>query len=315
MSVEMFKLLAATVKTKLMEKDLPAIATLEEVFEVHVPRSAEALLVRRLFTLAARAKVERVTPEVADLLRTIGAEPPEVNAQDNLTCFGVLFAKNHHVCQVCQARKACAVRAANFGLDQVSLHPQLLPARAFVRTAEVVGQLATPVALKIAPPLSEREEEVVAYVGHHFRRVTTLNGKVTYAHRSPDITRSLVMTSREGDAFRVRFCSPSPALQSQLVRRGAEFFASDEADAATVCALLGRHADELFAEEMAALARRAVKVEKVENPLPLSLPGETEAARLSVTQISHLLWTRARYLSSEMFDQLTVRPLHFKRPR
>lgn len=314
MPVEMFKLLATTVKTKLMEKDLPAIATLEEVFEVQVPRSAESLLVRRLFTLAARAKAERVTPEVVDLLRTIGAEPPEVNAQDNLTCFGVLFARNHHVCQVCQARKACAVRAANFGLDQVSLHPQLLPARAFVRTAEVVGQLMPSAAPKTATtPLSEREEEIVAYAGHHFRRVSSVGGRTTYAHRSQDITRSLVVMSRERDSFRVRFCSPSLALQGQLVRRGAEFFAGDEVNATTVCALLGRHADELFAEEMAARAKRAVVV--VTGAHSADTLEMAEGSTLTVTQLSHLLWTRARYLSSELFDPLIVRPLHFKRPR
>lgn len=311
MPVEMFKLLSTTVKNKLMEKDLPAIATLEEVFEVQVPRSAEALLVRRLFTLAARAKVERVTPEVADLLRTIGAEPPEVNAQDNLTCFGVLFAKNHHVCQVCQVRKACSVRAANFGLDQVSLHPQLLPARAYVRTAQVVGQ-QLPAPLSKNAPRSEREEEIGAYLEHHFRRVASLGGKITYAHRSQDISRSLVMVLREKDAFRVRFCSPSVALQESLIRRGVEFFAHDESDASTVCSLLGRHADELFAEEMAARAQRAVEP-TVTVPEPV---GESlEVPMITVTQISQLMWTRARYLSSELFDRLVVRPLHFKRPR
>lgn len=319
MPVELFKSLAASVKIKLMEKDSPAISTLEGVFEVQVPRSAEPLLVRRLFTLAARAKAELVTPEVADLLRTIGAEPPEVNAQDNLTCFGILYAKNHHVCQACQARKACAARAANFGLDTVSLHPQLLPARASVRTAEV-RQLPDPEIPTQARPTSEREEEICAYLEHHYRRMgASAAGRMNYAHRSPDIARTLVSVAREKGVFRVRFCQPSETLRRELTLRGTEYFAADTLSARDICGLLARYADEVFSQEMAVRASRAIKTAPAapvaEPVIPEVSDTVSRVTWVTRTQLSHLFWVRARHLSGEILDRLIVRPLHLKRPR
>lgn len=313
MSVELFKSLATSVKTKLMEKDLPAITTLEEVFEVQVPRSAEPLLIRRLFTLAARARAERVTDEIASLLRTIGAEPPKVNSQGNLTCFGVLYAKNHHVCQACQARKACAVRAANFGLDNVSLHPQLLPASASVRTAEVVVDRLPGVSNPSATaPTSEREEAIRTYLEHHFRRVGTAGGKVSYAHKSADVAGKLVSVEREGGALRVRFLRPSPELQAEMQQGSSGYFPAETCSAETVCALLGRYADEVFSAEINAKAVKAVQQRATElAPTPaVTKPGTT----LTMTEISYLFWVRARHIGGELVDRLVVKPLYLKRP-
>lgn len=305
MPVDLFQRLTAEVKTKLMDTSTQqnvAVAALEKIFDVQVPRSLPSLVIRRLFTLAARAQYEKVDENVATLLRNVGAEPPQVDTQKNLTCFGVLFSRNHHVCSACQARTACSAKAANFGLDQVTIAPSLLSARASVRTAEVIGAPSAPApeAKKQAPapssPTSEREEEIRSYLEQHFKAVECY-GENYYKHRAErrdKRVKHIVWVGERKEAvhpelnprFCVRFCNPSVALQGKLVKLRGAFYAPESMSVKQVCELIAVHADRLFSDD----------------------PQDD----VTVGQVCGLISACAKHMWVELVDGLRVLPL--KRP-
>ena len=114
-----------------------AVIALERIFEVHVPRTAEPLVVRRLFTLRAREQYQKVTPEIVDLLKIVGARPPEVDRSGVLNCFGILFQAGNSTCKDCDLYECCQVEAMNIGLTDVALSPKLLPHKTQIRTAKL----------------------------------------------------------------------------------------------------------------------------------------------------------------------------------
>lgn len=177
-----------------------AVLALERIFEVHVPRTASAIVVRRIFTIKARADYKKIIngwqdpvagvkltfDQVSDLLKTVGARPPVMDAnQATLTCFGILWECNNNVCRNCDLYVPCNAEAASLGLASIltsttdsvldkggfNLSPKLLPATAKVRTAHKTDDSvrATP-AVKASekPPTSVAEEEIVSYLKKNF---------------------------------------------------------------------------------------------------------------------------------------------------
>jgi hypothetical protein len=128
-----------------------AVLALERIFDVQVPRTSEPLVVRRIFTISARAEYEKVTPQVIDLLKMVGARPPEADRSGILNCFGILFLPNHQTCRSCDLYEACQAEAANIGLTDVALSPKLLqnPRYTQIRTAKLRDTSSTP---KVAAP-------------------------------------------------------------------------------------------------------------------------------------------------------------------
>jgi hypothetical protein len=114
-----------------------AVRRLELLFGLQIPRTADALTVKRLLTLAARVNYEKITPEISDTLKTVGAPVPVLENTGNLRCFGVVFQRNHSICLRCGLREACAVESANYGLSTITLSPKLVNAKGLVRVAAV----------------------------------------------------------------------------------------------------------------------------------------------------------------------------------
>ncbi len=253
-----------------------AVTALERIFDVQVPRSLDALIVRRLFTIAARSQYERVTPDVATLLRSVGAEVPAVNSQGNLTCFGVLFAKNHSICAVCTARAACELRARNSGLDSITISPTLLSARAMVRTPEagdstasttpvneavpataVAAAPAAPAARAVSSPTSEREEAIRSHLESRYKHVECY-GEHYFKHRVPrrdERVKHIVWVGAKPDfaaspnlnpAFLVRVCGARPQLQKQLIRVGLGWYIPESMGVGEVIEFIDAHANYLF---------------------------------------------------------------------
>lgn len=281
MTTDLFSQLSTSVKTKLMDNShtQTAVAALESIFEVQVPKSLPALVVRRLFTLAARSQFEKITDNVAELLRNVGAEVPVVNSSGNLTCFGILFSRNHHVCSACQARNACSIKSANFGLDQVTLSPTLLSARASVRTAELIGNQE--VSSRRLAPVSEREEEIRSYLEQHFKRAMD-GGEEHYRHNG-DVGRNIVWLGSRSPSevshpdlnpvFLIRFCNPSVELQRKLIKlRGASYL-PESMPTKEVFELISGHADVLYASKMSGLPTPSVPVEISKSKVETSLNG------------------------------------------
>ena len=75
-----------------------AEATLKSVFGLQIPPSTDAMVKRRIFTLAARNQREKVNNEVAELLEDVQALPP-VMLGSKLSCYGLLWQKNDKICE------------------------------------------------------------------------------------------------------------------------------------------------------------------------------------------------------------------------
>jgi hypothetical protein len=306
LSVATLHRLVLVIKTKLMDAPPAAISALETVFTVQVPRSLPSLIVRRLFTLAARADADKVTPEVAELLRQVGADIPQPGAADHFACFGVLYHRNHPVCSQCQARAACQVKAANVGLDQVTLRADALPApaRTLVRVPTVN---VTPDRLPAASPTSEREEEIRVHLEHHFRREQ--HGQTFYAHKGPPARQIVEVESRSSASdcpaglnptFLLRVCNPGTELRAQLVPYGVRrYYVPDRLSAREVCALIDQHADWLYHQPPLVLpAIPDLQVEALEVVVRPVL--ETPSSRLE------MLWMGAREAARSLWSRVAV---------
>jgi hypothetical protein len=132
------------------------VIALERFFDVHVPRTADSLVVKRIFTLKARADYKRITPEIVEQLKVIGARVPVMDESGAMNCHGVLWQQFNQTCQSCDLQQSCRAEAANFGLaGEVAISPKLLPAVALVRTAVRMDK-STPVA-EAAPAVAQGE--------------------------------------------------------------------------------------------------------------------------------------------------------------
>lgn len=280
-----------------------SIRALEKVFSVHVPRTLESVIVRRLFTIAARAQYDKVNEQVGILLRSVGAEVPMLNTSGNLACFGILYARNHRVCSACAARIACAVKAANYGLENVTLSPKLFAPRASVRTAEA-GELPAEELHSEkrvpTPPMSEREDELRSYLQQNFRAIEVFREQY-YTHKArPADTkaRNIVWVGSRpfptgGDfnpAFMVRFCNPSARVASQLIKVANSFYVKESMPVGEVIKLIDLHANELFAVGSQAKAVPAPKSDA--KPLAKAAKDKT--------------YTMAKLIASAMADAMKM---------
>ena len=74
------------------------IAQLKAVFGVQIPPNADDMLIRRLFTIAARDQHTKINQQVAEMLEIVGAKVPRLH--DNMiACYGVLYTAYDRRCQ------------------------------------------------------------------------------------------------------------------------------------------------------------------------------------------------------------------------
>lgn len=103
-----------------------AVRSLETIFELQIPGCIENVVVRRIFSLAARDQYEKVNADVMVLLRKVGAIVPECNADGTLRCFGVLYRSSAQACKICSLRSSCGTAAINVGLGVITLSQKVL---------------------------------------------------------------------------------------------------------------------------------------------------------------------------------------------
>jgi len=310
----LFNRLVLSVKTKLMDTPPVAISALETIFQVQVPRDVSSVIVRRLFTLAVReACAERehiITPEVVELLKQIGVEVPAKGQHGVLGCFGALFSRSHPVCNQCQARTACQARAANVGLDQVTLRPDALaaPARTMVRVPTVIVAEPAPVVAPVVaapapvvPQSSERAEAMRAHLDFHYRREQNGPALAVYSHKGSPSRQIAEVGTRTGEwtkelnpAFLVRICNPSPAIRKKLVQVSRSFYLPEAMPVAEARKLIDEHAHWLYSQpqgiQLPTIPDLAVsRSAQQSSPVQQLLAGARHAA--------HQISTLCRYLT------------------
>lgn len=250
-----------------------AISSLESIFGIQIPRAMPPAIVKRLLTLVARDNFTKVTPEVEDMLKLVGAKPPSFDGSGGLTCFGVLFQKNNRVCSVCGLRLQCETEAANYGLGTVVLSTKLFSERALARTAALSPEQpepSAPLAVKTEPteetaevpaekptasgntePLTVRDELIKSYLEGNFTPAP-FKGHRYYRHngvRKDGKIKHLFCLLNGKKGLTLRFCKPSAKLAKSLTaaERGT-FEAPVDLPFEQLKKLINQHADERFKE-------------------------------------------------------------------
>jgi hypothetical protein len=261
-----------------------ALSALENAFGVQTPRHFDVMVIRRLFTIAARDQYDKVVadPTLRVQLQTIGAKVPEMRGP-MLTCYGVLYQKGHRTCEACQLNTACMTEAKNFGLGEIILGPDLLGGSlaSQLRVAALVGSQdsdssATRVApavnviaddatspgastesvwtppQKLAPADLQRDDEIRHYLGENFKPIKIeRKGRSEVAYKHKDVPPSgdiiiFCLVNHSDNQLYLRFSSPSDAMRGKLERRRNGHYLTAETTTKDAIALINQHAKEKF---------------------------------------------------------------------
>jgi hypothetical protein len=260
-----------------------AVGALEKIFDVHVPRSAEPLVVRRIFTMKARADYTKVTPQVEDLLKSVGARPPVLDKSEVLNCYGILWQSNHPICRACDLYEPCRIEAANFGLESIALSPKLLPARAQVRTAtregmpyivpgEVneVDQVDRPKLNPSALASNSEEAQLLSFLEENFYGFYIF-GERYYSYASSRGQQVgqiyLFRVMQKAGAMRVCFCEPTDKLKVELQSTSSTHYLPAEISFEEAIVLLEKHAqNRLSHQDKPKETKEKVKKKPEESP-------------------------------------------------
>ena len=219
------------------------IATLKVVFGLQIPPGLDDMVVRRLFTMAARDQYDehvKNKPDVVQMLLDVGAKPPRMLG-DKMACYGVLYQKNCRKCNTCDLRHSCAVEAANMGLTHMAMSPRLLGGKqqripAFLPKSE--GE--------VDRVSSTDEAEIAAYLEETFERYEK-DGEVFYCHRIGSTNkRRLLFCIEQVTPLKLRFCNPMDSLKARLVNKQKVWCAPEDASMSELIALIEQHAKETF---------------------------------------------------------------------
>lgn len=221
------------------------LAQLKQVFGLQIPPNTDDMLVRRLLTIAARDQYNKVKDnlQLAEMLESIGAKVPKMQADGNIACYGVLYQKNQRHCNHCGLRESCAVEAANVGLGKIALSPRLLGAR----------QTRVPAVLPISAeaPMPEAGSadaaEIVTYLDENFARAARAKpGEIFFSLSSDNAGKRGFLFCAEGveSQFRLRICNPSEDLKQRLEGDKRRWYAPSTASVQDVISLIDQHAKE-----------------------------------------------------------------------
>lgn len=220
-----------------------------EIFNIQVPSHVDPIIKRRCFTIAARDNYEKVTAEVASLLEAVGAAVPKKHG-DTMSCFGVLWEKNHRGCLLCALEESCRERAANVGLAKEEFHldKRLLGAKS-AKTPMILPKIEPPqpgdkpvkVANLTVLSSCDRDEEIMAFLNDAL--VPSLHeGEIFY--RLPDrCGKRIFCVGQPERLMQLRFCNPSDKLKAELVSsgKGPAWTVPDDMSLSDVKTLMNEH--------------------------------------------------------------------------
>lgn len=273
-AAESIRMKAAALQTENETPDLKynaAIASLEQTFNLQIPATADKMMVRRLLTLYSRAYHNKVTPEVSDLLAIVGAKVPEIQG-NMVSCYGVLYQRNHRICSTCAIQSACRTEAQNVGLGDITIHPKLLgtkltrmPAlmtrgqqvemeQQLEENASQGGALETVIEDNAPAPQesivthSQRDEEILNYLKEHYRQ-TRYDNQLYFKHKDKlpsNKVKFIFWVGPSNGPLHLRFCRPSAELKRKLQSQKNGCYLADECPASDAILLIEQHGKETF---------------------------------------------------------------------
>jgi hypothetical protein len=224
-SVEQFRQLHDIIKEKclFMKKErqdedpryTAAMATLLQFFNIQIPRNIDEITRKRAIMIAARHQFDRLKSNdgIKNALEICGIPVPEIR-NDRFNCFGVMFQKFHRTCENCGVREACELKAANFGLGEITISTKLLGAH----HARV--PVIRPSRIPVSALTDEREEEIMAFLDENFRRVPQ-QGMIFFRHKDRTAAsgignEQMIFVVETISPLRLRFINPADELKASL---------------------------------------------------------------------------------------------------
>ena len=223
------------------------IQQLSQIYQVQIPPNLDDMVMRRLFTIAARDQIHLYNPEIGELLTEIGAKPPVFNTDKTLACFGVLFKSNDRRCINCGYNKACSVESANIGLGKITLSTKLLGTRG--TRYPVILPTQEPVTVALNRTADAKELDIVAYLDENYLRQER-DGQVFYVHKP----HGSLMTPHRRPLFclervnpiSLRFCSPTANVKQKLIGKPKAWYPPDDIDNDELLQLIDEHSSEIY---------------------------------------------------------------------
>ncbi len=214
------------------------LSQLKEVFGLQIPPVADDILTRRLLTLAARDQYLKVNKQVAEMLEEVGAKIPTVLGHE-LSCYGVLYQKNHRICNSCGLRFSCATEAANVGLTKITISPKLLGARQI----RIPAMLPT-VEGEMPPAADSKDSEIIIYLEETFRKIVWKGETWFSPVESETKDRHFIFCiGAQPVPLKLRFCNPGEEMKTKLTAGGRGYwFAPDNLTLRETLALVDQHA-------------------------------------------------------------------------
>lgn len=217
------------------------LGQLNEVFGLQIPPDTDDMLVRRILTISARDQFHKVrdNKQVAEMLEEIGAKVPQLQGNNQLGCYGVLFQRSSRVCLKCDLRKSCSVEAANVGLGKIVLSPRLLGSRQ-TRTPVILPRLEDePQALP-----SPEELDWMSYVDETFSKQRKRDGCYFCFSPDEDKERRPLFFIDAKPPYRLRFINPSDDLKLRLITHRRSWYPPERSANVDICALVDQHSEE-----------------------------------------------------------------------
>jgi len=228
-----------------------AMATLLQFFGVQIPRTIDSVVRKRALMIAALHQFDRIKDNegIKEALRICEIPIPEVR-HDRFSCFGVMFQKHHRTCNNCGAKDACELKAANFGLGEITISHKLLGSR-HARVSVIQPTRSTS---DSALADTEREEEILTFLDENFRTVKH-QGDTCYRHkdRTEGAGMQLIFSiGKQLSPLRLRFINPADELKPSLKLESGEkggrsaWYLPDELAADEAINLIRAHAQMTF---------------------------------------------------------------------
>lgn len=249
-----------------------AIANLEQVFGIQVPRSIDRTVIKRLFTIAAIDQNKKLTPEVVQHLTTVGAKVPEPTGM-GFRCYGVLHDATDERCRCCGIRESCSVEAANFGLGDMVLAPELISGMKSLRIPALVrNDVAAPAesnGRRNLPPVpgsrpgrhtitlnmasTPRNSAILSHITDKFK-AAPIDGDYYLKHMTPPTSTKnqwifCVVVKKSAENISIRFCKPSADLLPRLVKIKNGYYLPDNVEIEQAIGMIDQHATESFVNQ------------------------------------------------------------------
>lgn len=222
-----------------------AESTLRNLFGLQIPPNTDAVVKKRIFTMSARDQLEKVGEDVAGLLEVVGAYTP-VMLGSRLSCFGVMWQRNHKVCATCLLQEQCSVLTMNLGLGEMGLSKEAL-GKNFVKIP-VVGPRDPAVGVPASEVFTKNdvEEELLNYLGAEFRRSQRQDG-LWFFHGSDGGQSAYLMQACKADGiFRLMFQAPSEALRAKLTHDNRSWYLPEGISLEDAKDLIDAHTNEVM---------------------------------------------------------------------